>query len=228
MKSILTTMAGALLFLTMASEPAASAETKPDFAHWENEIAAFERADATNPPPKNALLFIGSSTIRLWHTLAPDLPGQTVINRGFGGSTIKDSTHFAARIIFPYAPRQIFLRAGGNDLWSGQSVGEVFTNFQEFVSTVHAQLPKTEIVFISLSPSPARWKQAAKEKALNDLVADFVRGKNQLRYLETYDVALGTNGQPSAELFIGDQLHFNAHGYRLLAERVRKFLAETK
>ena len=62
------------------------------FAKWEKEIGAFEAADRTNPPPKGALLFIGSSTIRMWKTLAQDLPGHTTINRGFGGSQIVDST----------------------------------------------------------------------------------------------------------------------------------------
>ena len=83
-----------------------------DFSKWESEIAAFEQSDKTNPPPKEGILFIGSSGIRKWQTLAADFPGQPVINRGFGGSQIADSTHFATRIIFPYHPRLIVFRAG--------------------------------------------------------------------------------------------------------------------
>ncbi len=92
-----------------------------DLHRWEKEISAFEQADRTSPPPKGALLFIGSSTIRLWKTLTQDFPNHTVINRGFGGSQIADSTHFAERIIFPYQPRMILLRAGGNDIHAGKS-----------------------------------------------------------------------------------------------------------
>src|SRR5262245_15054396 len=104
-------------FLIVALWHAAfGAETKHDFARWENEIAAYEQMDRTNPPPNGALLFIGSSTIRLWKTLAEDFPEQRVINRGFGGSEIVDATHFAERLIFPHVPRMVFLRAGGNDL----------------------------------------------------------------------------------------------------------------
>jgi len=119
---------------------------------------------APNPPLKGAHLFIGSSTIRFWKTLAEDFPDHRVINRGFGGSEIVDSTHFADRIIFPYQPAKVFLRAGGNDLWAGKSVQQVFDDFKEFVSKIQAKLPETEIVFISLSPSIARWRQADKRK----------------------------------------------------------------
>jgi lysophospholipase L1-like esterase len=201
------------------------AETNHNFGRWEKEIAACEQMDRTNPPPRGGLLFIGSSTIRLWKTLAQDFPDHRVINRGFGGSQIVDATHFAERVIFPYAPRMILLRAGGNDLWAGKSPEQVFADFQEFVKKVHARLPDTDIVFISLSPSIARWKQAEQEKALNGLVEDYVRGKAHLKYLETYPMVLGADGQPRPELFVADQLHFNAEGYRLLAERVRPCLA---
>jgi lysophospholipase L1-like esterase len=192
-----------------------------NYAKWEKEIAAFERSDAVTPPPKGALLFLGSSTIRLWKTLASDFPQAPVINRGFGGSQIVDATYFAPRIIFPYAPRAIYLRSGGNDLWAGKSVEQVFGDFKAFVATVHAKLPDTDIVYISLSPSIARWKQADMTKSLNALVADFIKGKAHLRYIETYDIALGPDGQPRPELFAKDKLHFSPEGYTLLAARVR-------
>ena len=124
-------------------------ETNHNFAAWEKAITKFEQMDATNPPPKNGVEFIGASTITRWQTLAQDFPSQPVFNRGFGGSQIVDSTHFAPRVIFPYAPRMIVLRAGGNDLWAGKSPDQVFADFREFAATVHAKLPDTEIVFLS-------------------------------------------------------------------------------
>ena len=200
------------------------AETNHNFARWEKEIAAYEQSDRTQPPPRGALLFIGSSTIRLWKTLAQDFPEHRVINRGFGGSQIVDATHFAERIIFPCEPRMIFLRAGGNDLWAGKSPEQVFAEFKEFVTKVHAKLPETEIAFISLCPSVARWQQADKEKALNSLVQEYVRQSPRVKYIETYSMSLGPDGQPRAELFVADKLHFNAEGYKLLAELVRPHL----
>jgi lysophospholipase L1-like esterase len=200
------------------------AEAEHDFGRWEKEIAAYEQMDRTNPPPKSALLFIGSSTIRLWKTLAQDFPGHRVINRGFGGSEIVDSTHFAERVIFPYKPRMVFLRAGGNDLNAGKSPGEVFADFKEFVAKLHAELPETEIVFISLSPSIARWKQADKEKELDRMIEEFIHRTPRLKYIETYFMTLGPDGQPRPELFVDDKLHLNAEGYKLLAACVRPFL----
>ena len=192
-----------------------------DFAKWEKEVSDMEASDKTTPPPKNASLFIGSSTVRLWKSLAQDFPNTAVINRGFGGTEIIDSTHFADRLIFPHAPKQLFLRAGGNDLWAGKTPDDVFTEFKAFVVTVHAKLPETEIIFIALSPSPSRWSQAGREKKLNDLVAGFMKGKQLLGYIETYDLTLGTDGKPRPELFVSDMLHFNADGYKLFADRVR-------
>ena len=200
------------------------AETNHNFAKWEKEISAYEKSDATSPPPKGSFVFTGSSTIARWKTLAEDFPGQPVLNRGFGGSEIVDATHFADRIIFSYSPRKVFLRAGGNDLWAGKSVDQVFADFQEFVAQVHAKLPDAEIDFISLSPSLARWKQHDSEKELNTLVAGSVQGKSYLKYIETYDLPLGADGEPRAELFVADKLHFSPAGYQLLAERVRPYV----
>jgi lysophospholipase L1-like esterase len=234
-KNSLRIFAAAILFAGCAHEPrntATSATPAPiahakaahNFNKWEKAISDYELADIANPPPKDCLVFIGSSTIARWKTLAADFPGQPVVNRGFGGSEIVDSTHFAPRVIFPYAPKMVFLRAGGNDLWASNSVEKVFGDFKGFCKTVHAHLPETKIVFISLNPSVARWKQHDKEKALNRLAANYIQGKPWLEYIETYDIPLGADGLPRPELFVGDKLHLNADGYKLLAERVRPYL----
>jgi hypothetical protein len=202
------------------------AETNHNFQKWEKEIAAYGQSDRTNLPPKGGLLFIGSSTIRLWKTLAQDFPKQDVINRGIGGCEIVDCTYFADRIVFPYRPRMIFFRCGGNDLWAGKPVEQVFADYLAFVKQVQSNIPEAEIVFVSLSPSIARWKQAEKERALNRLVEEYTRAAPRLKYIETYDLVLGADGQPRAELFVGDKLHFNARGYELLAERVRPFVPD--
>lgn len=202
------------------------AGTEHNFARWENDIAAYEQADRTNPPSKGALLFIGSSTIVRWKTLARDFPEQRVINRGFGGSEIVDATHFAERLIFPHQPKMVFLRSGGNDLNAGKSAEQVFADFKEFVAKVHSKLPETEIVYVSLSPSIARWKQADKEKAVNTMVQEFVKQTPHVKYIETYPMVLGSDGQPRPELFVADKLHFSDEGYKLLIEKVRLFLGK--
>jgi lysophospholipase L1-like esterase len=208
----------------MSLRPAFGAEPAHNFGQWEKEIAAFEAGDRTNPPPTNAVLFIGSSTIRFWTTLVADFPGQPVINRGFGGSEIADSTHFADRIVFPYAPKAIFFRAGGNDIDAGESPEAVFADFKDFVGTVHAKLPDTDIYFISWSATITRWKNRDKEKILNDSVKQLAAQTPHLKYIETGDLVLGADGKPRPELFRADGIHLNAAGYKLLIERVRPYL----
>ena len=195
-----------------------------DFEKWEKEIAAYEQADRTSLPPKGGLLFIGSSTIRLWKTLAQDFPQHNVINRGFGGSQIVDSTHFAERIIFPYAPRMILLRAGGNDIHAGKSPELVFSDFRAFVAKVHEKLPDTQIAYIALSPSIARWDEKEKGEALNRMIREYTREIAGLKYIAAESISLGSDGKPRPELFVADKLHFSPEGYKLLAESVRPHL----
>lgn len=221
MKYLIPILAVAIILVAPYRSAFGAEKVQHNFDKWEKEISAYEKADATNPPPKGAILFIGSSTVRMWKTLAQDFSKHTVINRGFGGSQIVDATHFAPRIIFPYAPKAIYLRSGGNDLWAGKSPEEVFGDFTNFVTTVHAKLPETDIIYISFGPCNSRLKQAGITKTLNELIADFIKGKAHLRYIETYDMAQGADNKPRAELFLKDQLHFNADGYKLLADRVR-------
>src|SRR3954468_20892932 len=161
-----------------------AAEPKHNFEKWEKEISTYEQMDRTNPPPQGGLVFIGSSTIRRWKSLAQDFPGTHVINRGFGGSEIVDSTYFADRVIFPYHPQMVLLRAGGNDLWAKKSVEQVFSDYKDFVAKVHGKLPEAQIVFISLSPSIARWDQADKEQAVNQMVQEYTKGKTYLKYID--------------------------------------------
>src|SRR5262245_51556186 len=116
-------------FLATFSLPRAfAAEAPHDFAKWEKEIAAYEQMDRTNPPAKGGLVFSGSSTIRRWTSMQKDLPSHNVLNRGFGGCDIEDVTHFADRIIFPYEPKMVLIRAGGNDINNGKSVERVFAD----------------------------------------------------------------------------------------------------
>ena len=213
-----------LIFLLVTPSAWSATATNHYFGRWEKEIAAYEQMDRTNPPPRGVIVFTGASAIRRWTSLERDFPGYHVINRGFGGSEIVDVTHFADRIVFPYAPKMIFFRSGGNDLHNGKSVEQVFADYREFVATVHAKLPETDIVFISLSPSIARWEQHDREKALNQRVEDFTRHTPHLKYLEDYDVVLGPGGQPRPELFLADRQHFNADVYKVLAERARPLL----
>jgi hypothetical protein len=195
-----------------------------DFDVWEAEIAAYEAADTENPPPKHALLFTGSSTIALWHTLAQDFPEHQVINRGFGGSEPVDSTHFADRIIFPYEPSAIFFYSGVNALGGGKSPAQTIADIREFLDLMRARLPEADVFFISLIASVDRWYAAEQFREVNGTVRGYCEAQPHLTYIDVFDLALGSDGKPRPECFVEDGLHLSAEGYKLLAERVRPYL----
>jgi lysophospholipase L1-like esterase len=151
-----------------------------------------------------------------------------VINRGFGGSELADATHFADRLIFPHEPKQIFLRAGNNDIHNGRLPTEVAADFAAFVETVHKRLPKTEITFISLCGVPDRWPEKDKNELLNSMIRRMALDMPRVSYVDAWNVSLGSDGHARPELFRDDQLHFNESGYKLLAERVRPYLPVIK
>jgi lysophospholipase L1-like esterase len=213
----------ALLSSLLATTGTRAAVTN-NFARWNKEIAAFEQADKTNPPPKQAVLFIGSSGIRLWKTLAQDFPEYRVINRGFGGSQIADATHFADRIILPCAPRLIVLRSGSNDLQAGKPPEQVAADFKEFVTVVRAKFPGLKIIYVDINPTLARLKNREKEEHLNALVASYIKQTPGLVYIATSKHFLGPDDLPRAELLAADKLHFSPAGYKILIELLKPAL----
>ena len=193
-------------------------------AKWENEIAAFEKADREHPPEKGGIVFVGSSSIRLWKTLAQDFPGLPVLNRGFGGSEVADSVQFAERIVIPYAPRQVVLYAGGNDLNAGQPVEKVIADFKAFAGKVRAALPEAEIDYISIAGNPARWAQVDKVKAVNSAIEAWMKEQPRMKFIDVFSQMLGADGLPKPEIFGEDKLHMNAAGYAIWQEVVGPFL----
>jgi lysophospholipase L1-like esterase len=198
------------------------AQTARDVSQWEPEITAFEASDKTNPPPKHAILFVGSSSIRMWKTLAKDFPDKQVINRGFGGSHIADSTALAERIIFPYEPKQIVFYAGDNDLAEGRTVDQVVADYEAFLKKVREKLPDTTIAYISIKPSVLRWSLKEKMEAANAKIAA-IKG-DKLKFVDVYHPMLGEDGQPLPDIFVGDRLHMNAKGYEIWVPLVGKQL----
>lgn len=202
-------------FVALAKEATAPAAKKPAGpARFETEIAAFEKWDHQNAVPENCILFVGSSTIRLWQTADafPDLP---VVNRGFGGSTIPDVNHFADRIVFKYKPRTIVFYAGDNDIAAGHSPDKVFKNFEAFAQSVHERLPNTKLIYLAIKPSPSRWKMWPKSQAVNARVQELIKKNDHDLYVDVATPMLGSDGQPRKEIFRDDVLHMNPKGYEI-------------
>jgi lysophospholipase L1-like esterase len=192
---------------------------------WEADIAGFEAADRVAPPAPGGVVFVGSSSIRMWSTLADDFAGTHVINRGFGGSRIADATRYASRIVLPYRPRLVVLYAGDNDLAEGRTPSGVLADLEAFVATVHRTAPSTPIAFISIKPSPARAALLPAMREANALVRAYARRARGVRYIDVFEPMLGADGAPRGELFGPDGLHMNARGYALWTRLVAPELA---
>ena len=205
-----------LLALALPGLHSRADEPTPDrFAKWEKEIAAFEASDREQPPKKGGIVFIGSSSIRLWKTLAEDFPRHNVLNRGFGGSEVEDSVHFADRIVIPYAPRMIVLYAGGNDINAGKSPDRVAADFRAFVEKVRAKLPNVEIKYISIAGNPKRWAQVDKVRKANALIRDICTTGQNTKFIDVFPEMTGPDGLPKPDIFVEDQLHMNSKGYEI-------------
>ena len=209
------------LFLLLATCLFAGCAARPpnslahhEAAKWESAIAEFEAGDATNPPPRGGIVFTGSSYIKRWTSLTEDFPGKQTVNRGFGGCQLADVCIYAERIIIPYAPREVVIYAGGNDLNAGKPPEIVFGDFIALMTKLKTALPNAKLVFISCPPSPKRWAQTEKIRRANALIAAYC-ARHEISFVNTFDLMLGPDGLPKPDIYVADQLHMNEKGYAI-------------
>jgi lysophospholipase L1-like esterase len=199
-----------------------------DPSRWKNEIAAYTRSDATNPPPRGCIVFIGASYIRKWAPrLATDFPDMQAIDRGFGGAWLADVYYYADQIVIPYEPREVVVYAGGNDIFFGLRPEIVYGDFVALMTKLHHALPQTKLVFISLPPSPSRLADTEKFKEANDLIAEYCRHHN-IGFVNTFALMLGPDGKPLSGIYSKDRLHMNDAGYDIWRDAVKPFLIPPK
>lgn len=209
-----------LALAACASQPIGSLDRAPQIpaevsnADWAQDMQRFAAQDQAQPPPRDAVLFVGSSSIRLWDTLAQDFAGVAVINRGFGGSEVRDSTWYADRIVYPYHPSTVVLYAGDNDLANGRTPEQVAQDTANFIDRVHKRLPKAKIVIISTKPSPSRANLLEAQRQANALVQREAQQRGAV-FVDVFSAMLDEQGQPRESLFIQDRLHMNAAGYAI-------------
>ena len=187
---------------------------------FESEIAEIEARDQVDARTRGGIVFVGSSSIRMWPELAADFPGLPVLNHGFGGSTLADVIWFAPRIVLPYAPREIVLYAGDNDLAAGRTPEQVLDDYSAFVRLVRSTLPSTRLVFLSIKPSPSRWTLAEPMRRANALIAQAIARDTLATYVDVFTPMLDSSGRPRPELFQADSLHMTPAGYALWRARL--------
>ncbi len=193
---------------------------------FEHEIQAFEAMDKEKMPEKQGILFIGSSSIRMWQTLENDFAPLPVLNRGFGGSTIPEVNYYAERILFKYEPKVIVFYCGENDVAQETQPVVVFQNFKKLAGKIEQRLPNTKFVFISLKPSPSRWHLWKQFQQVNSMVSQFVESRPNFRFLDIQKSLLLPAGEPDPAQFLEDKLHMNSSGYQKWVEMVKPVVAE--
>ena len=192
---------------------------------WEPEIAAFERADRENTPPEDAILFVGSSSIRFWNELALDMAPMVVVRRGFGGAKLSDLVHFADRIILPYSLRAIVIHAGGNELTESpgnarRTPAEALADFRTLIGLIRSRHPDIPIYYLALRPSHL-------PGARDELMALIQAESASTEGLEFLDAGAGltlASGAPNPDLIRWDFIHLNRRGYEAWAPAVRERL----
>ena len=211
---------------TATASSAQRAANRNDPERWEPTIRKFEEADKVTPPPQNGIVFIGASSIVRWN-LAESFPElePRAINRGFGGSLAADSTRYAERIVIPYKPRKVIFYAGDNDIEAGRTPEQIAGDFTAFEQKVHAALPSTDIVFISIKPSIRRWPWIEQIKAANALVQNYCGKHAHMSFVDIVPQMIGPDGKPRKELLLDDGLHMTPAGYKVWNDALRPLLA---
>ncbi|WP_019988941.1 GDSL-type esterase/lipase family protein [Rudanella lutea] len=191
---------------------------------FEAEVAKFEETDRQTPPPTKAVVFTGSSSIRLWENLSDYFPGHTLLQRGFGGSELSDVRHFADRLIIRYKPKQVVVYAGENDIAAGATAEQTYNRLVDLFQYVRKALPRAQFTFISIKPSPSRRQYRPVVDATNERIRLFLRQQRRADFVDIVPVMIQANGEPKGELFKSDSLHMNTKGYELWGQVLRPFV----
>ena len=182
---------------------------------WEASIRRFEARERLHPSPADVIVFTGSSSITFWSSLERDMAPILAVNRGFGGAKMPDVVHYADRIVRSCHPRAVVLFAGTNDIAGARPATsqQVFEGYLAFVKAIQASLPGTPIYYVSITPTPLRWKLWPVVREANRLIRVHTQSDSCLHFIDITGAFLGPDGRPDRHLFRTDRLHPNAKGY---------------
>ncbi len=210
------------------AQPAAPPKIDP--LRFTAEIEAFEKEDKATPPPKDAIVVTGASSIRRWHpTIKDDLAPLTIIPRGFGGSTMEDALYWIDRVAITYAPRAVVVYEGDNDTGRYQvPPAKIAEQFVAIVKKIHAALPKTRVYVIGIKPSVSRWDVWPVSVKANELLKAYADKEDLVEYIDVAKTMLQPDGHVMTDIFVEDNLHLNPKGYKIWSAAVRAVLIPTE
>lgn len=190
------------------------------------EIKAFKQQDSLQVPAKGQILFVGSSSFRMWKDLQDYFPKKKILNRGFGGASLPDVIRYADDIIFPYQPKKIVIYCGENDIASSDTLtGETVTGrFIHLFRLIRERIPGIEIIYVSIKPSPSRAQMMSRISSANIMIRQFLAEQANAKFVDVYHLMLDTTGRPLPHLFIADSLHMNANGYRIWQRALKRHI----
>jgi hypothetical protein len=195
---------------------------------WEEAVSTLELKSRGLYLPRQAVVFIGSSSIRLWGTLVDDMSPIPVIQHGFGGSKLNDIVYYAERLVNAYHPRAVVVFAGTNDIdpAASKSPEVLLASYQAFVRKIRSDQPDLPIFYIGITPSPLRWAVWPIAQSTNQLIKNWSETDSSLHFIDTSDALLGSNGEPNPENYVFDGLHLSKSGYGIWREIIRKRLLD--
>ena len=199
---------------------------KAQQSSYYNDIQKFKKQDSIAMPPKDGILFIGSSSFTKWTDVQAYFPGYTIINRAFGGSTIPDVTGYANDIIFPYSPKQVVIYCGENDLAYSDAITPtiVLTRFKALFYIIRNKLEDINITYVSIKPSPSRKKIQISAALTNDMIREFLKAKSRTGFVDVFHPMLIKGKAINNEIFTSDSLHMNAKGYVIWQKTILPYL----
>lgn len=212
---------GFIAVLLLLCTQAVQAQQPPFYG----EIQAYKKQDSAQMPAKGAILFIGSSSFNFWKDMQEYFPGHTVINRGFGGSSLPDVIRYANDIIYPYQPKQVVIYCGENDIATQNATPEeVLDRFRKLVDMIRGKFKNIPVAFVSIKPSPSRAHLMPVMVAANRMIKEYLAGLKNTVYIDVYSKMLNEEGKPKPEIFTDDNLHMNAKGYAIWKQAIEPHL----
>lgn len=191
------------------------------------EVQKIKNADKLHIPKKNPIIFVGSSSIRLWKNAEKIFAKYHVLNRGIGGAHVDDIIYYANQLILDYEPRQVVVYIGENDLkYESVSADTVFERTKKLFSIIRDKLPEVPIVYISLKPSPARDSSNLKMKQTNLLMKEYISKEKNIKYLDIYKNMVTKDGDYRLDLFSKDKIHMKPEGYRIWQKALKPYLIQ--
>lgn len=181
------------------------------------EIEKFKTLDATTTYAPQSILFLGSSSIRLWDSLVEDMAPLPVIQRGYGGAHFRDLIFFIDTILNQHDLSMVvcFVANDISQSKSDESTKKILKNFDYAMRRIRKKHPTIPIVQLSITPTESRWHLWSQINNLNAGLKSYCESNDNIYFIETTPYFLNAEGLPKKELFRKDKLHLNKAGYAL-------------